>query len=257
MRMRAGGCALLLGTVVLVLQGCSRERIDWKSAEAADTIQAYNRFLERHPDSELAPQARARMAQLTEDRDWQRAVAANTVAAYEQFLSRHAAGKWAEEARIRIESFALEGNPSPLSLKDAALDVTPAPTSVKASTLAQPGERAAASPVVQPASPPPGPPAAAQAASVGQSAPASAASGFGIQLGAFSTQAAALGEWKRLQASFARELGGLTGNTVRVQTNAGTLYRLQSPVGDEARARGICAALVRQKQPCVVVLPKS
>ena len=54
-----------------LIAGCSRERIDWKSAEAADTQEAYDHFLERHPDSELATQARARIAQLAEDKDWQ------------------------------------------------------------------------------------------------------------------------------------------------------------------------------------------
>jgi cell division septation protein DedD len=255
--MRAAGGAGLLGlTALLLIAGCSRERIDWKSAEAADTIQSYNRFLERHPDSELAPQARARMAQLTEDKDWQRAVAANTVAAYEAFLQRHSAGKWAEEARIRIESFALEGNPSPLEVRNAEADAAPSPASTPPPTSAA----AAVKPITvaesrQP-TPPPQPAAQATRTATANS-DSDAIRGFGIQLGAFSTQSAALNEWKRLEATYSRELRGLRPHAVRAQTAAGTLFRLQSPVEDETRARAICAALVKRRQPCVVVLPRS
>jgi outer membrane murein-binding lipoprotein Lpp len=72
--------AVLLATAMLA--ACSREKIDWKSAEAADTVESYDHFLDRHPDGELATQARARVAQLNEDRDWKRAAAADTVDAY-------------------------------------------------------------------------------------------------------------------------------------------------------------------------------
>src|SRR5256885_12283889 len=46
---------------------------DWRSAEAADTSEAYAGFVEQHPDSELTAQARARLAQLAEERDWAQA----------------------------------------------------------------------------------------------------------------------------------------------------------------------------------------
>src|SRR5258708_35388909 len=67
----AGGVALI--TVLALLAGCSREQQDWRSAEAADTSEAYGGFVEQHPDSELAVQARARLAQLAEERDWTQA----------------------------------------------------------------------------------------------------------------------------------------------------------------------------------------
>jgi cell division protein FtsN len=79
--------------------------------------------------------------------------------------------------------------------------------------------------------------------------------GYGIQLGAFSTQAAALNEWKRLQLAHEAELHGLFAHAVPIDVTSGKLYRLQSPVGDEARARSICASLTMKQTPCVVVLP--
>jgi hypothetical protein len=177
----------------LMLVACSGERRDWRSAEAADTVEAYDQFIERHPESERAEQARARLAQLSEEREWQRASSANTPASYRAFLAQHPNGKWAGEARIRLESFAL------------------------------------------------GPPS--------ETPPAS--EGFGIQLGAFSTEAAARAEWEKLATRHGAVLGGLIPQVAR----AASLYRLQANVGTEADARGICAALTQASQPCVVVLP--
>ena len=265
-RTRALAGAALAGLVVVTLvAGCSREKIDWKSAESADSVEAYDKFIERHPDSELATQARARVAQLQEERDWKVATGTDTADGYKDFLAKHPEGKWAEEARIRVESAGLEPNPSPL-----ALNKEPAPATAGA---AAPGEAAVPPPAASnpvPASKPsptvaapqpsnvhaPSAPAATatQPASAGAPAPSS---GYGIQLGAFGTQDAALTAWKRLQVTYDDQLHGLFAHAVPVQTASGRLFRLQAPVGAEPRARSICAALAQKSQPCVVVLPDS
>jgi hypothetical protein len=299
MKMRTLTAAVLVVVSVTLVAGCSRERIDWKSAEAADTQESYNHFLQLHPDSALATQARTRLAQLAEDKDWKRASTADTADAYRQFLEQHPNGKWAEEARIRMENFSLDSNPSPASV--AAGSGAPASTvqqsasaNAGASQMAQPGEAASARVDVPPpnAAPPPGPPskpapvasagsAAHPAPTVANTAPKPSASpsppkqtvttgpaskpvttastdsssSYGIQLGAFSTHAAALNAWKRLQVTHDAELHGLFAHAVPVDVASGKLYRLQSPVGDEARARSICASLTKKQTPCVVVLP--
>ena len=299
MKVRALTGAVLVGVVsVTLVAGCSRERIDWKSAEAADTQESYNHFLERHPDSALATQARARLTQLAEEKDWQRASAADTADAYKQFLVQHPSGKWAEEARIRVENFSLDSNPSPVAMADTSGTTTPVATTEpaqRAASAATPGEAAQPGESAQRAVPaarndessqraalPPGPsskpapvaskpiaatksvatpPPPKQAITTGPpSKPVTTAStdesgGYGIQLGAFSTQAAALGEWKRLQSAHDAELHGLFAHAVPVQVTSGKLFRLQSPIGDEARARAICASLTKHQTPCVVVLP--
>ena len=47
---------------LFLLAACSREQQDWRSAEAADSVESYGQFLDHHPDSELATQARTRVA---------------------------------------------------------------------------------------------------------------------------------------------------------------------------------------------------
>jgi len=107
---RAGKLAMqaaVLAASVAGLVACSREQQDWRSAEASDTVEAYGEFLKDHPSSELVKQARARFAQLSEDRAWTQAGGADTVDAYKQFLAQYPNGKWSQEARIRVENFEL------------------------------------------------------------------------------------------------------------------------------------------------------
>ena len=111
----AAPAAAVAATLVVALGGlaaCSREQQDWRSAEAADSVEAYSEFLKDHPDSELVRQARARLTQVSEDRAWTQAGTADTVDAYKQFLAQYPNGKWAQEAHIRVENFELGAAPS-------------------------------------------------------------------------------------------------------------------------------------------------
>src|SRR6267378_2221430 len=243
---RAGGVALI-AVLATLAAGCSREQQDWRSAEAADTREAYGRFVEQHPDSELAAQARARLAQIAEERDWVEAGTVATAEAYRAFLGQHPSGKWSEEARIRIEAFALGSAPrlaprTPAQPGGAAQG----PSGVRALQLAT----ATAPPTVHDAKP-----AAAQLlrAEPVARAPANA---YGVQLGAFGSEASADREWRRLQGRFGAQLGGLAPRIVAASNNtSGQLYRLQAPAAGEAQARALCDSLREQSQSCVPVLP--
>lgn len=240
--------------------GCSHEQQDWHSAEAADTAEAYTHFLEQHADSELAKQARAHIALLEEERDWKRTDDIATVDAYRKFLAQHPAGKWAEEARIRIEGFSLGSAPhAPRQGTVAA-----GRTGVRALQLAT--GNAAPAPAAPAAAAPEEPRLAVAPADRAQTAPASeetraiattaVGSGYGIQLGAFGSQASADHEWQRLQGRFGAQLHGKSPRIVVASTGSGSLYRLQAPAAGEAEARALCDSLKEQAQACVPVLPR-
>jgi SPOR domain len=276
-----------LGIAMLLLgAACSREQQDWRSAEAADSIEAYENFVQRHPDSELSTQARARVTQLGEDRDWQQAGSADTAVAYRQFITQHPNGKWTQEARIRIENFSLAAQPADRggSAKAKSSAVTPdvsagksgsgsadpdaATPAAKTAPAIGTGAAATAPPAVAspPVSPPAGPPAAAtppvQAVVAGSQSPAAAspatgsAGGFGIQLGAFGSEAAANSEWQALSGRYS-ELKGLSPHIVAAQAGSARVFRLQAAVGDEARARSLCTSLKQRSQACIPVAPRS
>jgi cell division septation protein DedD len=249
---------------LLCLPACSREQQDWRSAEAADTAEGYGQFLERHPESELATQARTRVAQLSEDREWQRAGSADTADAYRQFLAQHPNGKWAQEARIRIENFSLggpeagEASPvgSPRSGSAEPASTVGPPRSEDGPAVAPAATRlaSATSQTTRTEQPSGAVPAASSAAQLTSAAPAPVM-GYGVQLGAFSSEGAATHEWQQLTGRFGTELRGLSPHVVTANTATGHIFRLQAQVTDESRARAICDSLKKQSQPCVPVLP--
>jgi SPOR domain len=310
------GRLVLIAILAGLAAGCSREQQDWRSAEGADTSEAWAVFIEQHPDSELVPEARARIAQLAEERDWQHATSIATADAYRAFVAAHPRGKLSEQARIRIEAFALGSAPRIAPQTPAEAAAAPATGGVRALelvTAAAPSSPPAAADttVAQPmlaapgeaAEPPPPPhdtagevaqplPAAAEttggpaqplpavaetAAGSAQPMPASAETagepaqplpvardptggfaqgGYGVQLGAFGSEASAGREWQRLQERFGAQLGGLSPRIVLASSNSGQFYRLQAAAAGEAQARAICDSLREQAQACVPVLPR-
>lgn len=220
--MYTGTLVTLVALSLLALTGCSREKSDWRSAQAADSPESYQQFVDEHPDSSHVATARERLQQLAEDKDWRAAAATDTRQAYEQFFAQHPAGKWAKEAQVRIEGFNAKGG-------DA---------------VALPGDAAT-----------PAAPVAGDGASIPDAAPPAIHSGFGVQLGAFSSAERANEEWTKLQASAAGMLDGLSPRVVVGEASGKTLYRLQAEVRDEAQARAICGGLKVAKKPCVPVIP--
>jgi cell division septation protein DedD len=245
----------------MLLAGCSRERADWRSAQAADTSEAYQEFLRQHPSSNDAVQAQARIKQLAEDRDWQSASTTDTRDAYQQFLAQHADSKWAQEARIRIENFAQGGNTGSAA---AAASAAPSPSAAPPPSAA-PSSPAAPPPAgSEPTKPPVGrvtgekatsPLAAASAAKSSRHKAAAAAGGGShyVQLGAFRSKTRAQAQWKRLAARFPAQLKSLTPRYVAGKSKGKSIYRLQVGVASGARAAELCTALKKRSQPCVPV----
>jgi cell division septation protein DedD len=209
----------LFAIPLLALSACSREKSDWRSAQAADSPESYEQFLAAHPDSTLAATARERLAQLAEEKDWRAAAGSDTPEAYQQFLAQHGTGKWAKEAQVRLDNFAASTTPPGAN-----------------STPPSSGEGAVLPDAAQPSPP--------------------TDTGYGVQLGAFSSAERANEEWKKLQADAAGLLDGLAPRVVVGESQGKTLYRLQAEVRDEAQARAICGGLKVANKPCVPVIPR-
>lgn len=74
-----------------------------------------------------------------------------------------------------------------------------------------------------------------------------------VQLGAFSSRAHAESQWKRLSASFSRELGSLTPRYVVGKSHSGGVVRLQVAVDSRAQGKVLCEKLKAHAQSCVIV----
>jgi cell division septation protein DedD len=224
---------------LLLFSACSHESADWKSASTADTIEAYQHFLQQYPKASNAAAAQARLKALSEDRDWQSAAATDTRVAYEQFLAQHGDSKWAQEARIRIENFAQgtgPGGSSTAATADANANLVP-PTAAPPASKAPAGKSSAKG----------------SAPTKVASAPVTSGSSHYVQLGAFSTKARAQSEWKQVSTRFPNEFKSLKPDYVEGTSKHGTVYRLRVPVSSVAAAKGLCGTLKKHSQLCVPV----
>jgi cell division septation protein DedD len=235
MRVARGVVIFVSGVLLACLAACSHEARDWHSAQAANTIEAYQQFLSQHPQGAHTADAQTLIAELTETRDWQRASTTDTADAYRQFLAQHPQGKNAQEARIRLENFGLNASAStgapaatavPGVSPPATAPVTPAPAPKTASV----------------------PPAAAPA-------PGPSGGQYAVQLGAFSSHAKAQAQWQRLSAHFAHEFNGSTPDIERGKSGGHHVFRLKVKGLTEAHAKSICAALRKHSQACIVGHP--
>jgi cell division septation protein DedD len=222
-----GICLIAMTLSLLVLTACSREGADWKSATTADTLEAYQQFLQQHPNAGNASAARDRLKALTEDRDWQAAAATDTRAAYQQFIAQHADSKWAQEARIRIENFAQAAGSATTTTAGAPAAGASAPSATASPANSSPQRT---------------PPARV----------AGAPTNF-VQLGAFHSKERAQSQWKQLAAKFPAELKSLKPDYVQGPSKHGTVYRLRVPVSSVAAAKGLCGTLKKHSQLCVPV----
>ena len=220
--------SIFLALVVLVALGGCGELQDWRSAQRADTLEAYESFVERYPQSQYVPVAQRRLADLVEQRDWLIATESDTAAGYRAFIDTHPKGRWTREARVRLQNFlttpgvlgpaALEpAEPPPAMLPEEPVntEVTdPAPT-----TLVEPA------PVTH-----------------------------RIQLGAFSSREIALEAWREARTRHT-ELQGLVSQVIVGSNGQVDIYRLQASVVSEERAREVCRVLTGAGQGCVYVPP--
>jgi cell division septation protein DedD len=222
------GVIFVSGILLAALGACSHESRDWHSAQAANTIEAYQQFLTEHPQSAHTADAQAQIAELTEARDWQRASGTDTADAYRQFLAQHPQGKNAQEARIRLENFGLNAS--------------------KAAAAAGGATAPAATPSAAPAPP------AAPAMPASAAAPAGAGQ-YSVQLGAFSSHAKAQTHWRYLSTHFTHEFAGSTPDIERGKSAGHHVFRLKVKGLTEGHAKATCAALRKHAEACVLGRP--
>ena len=218
--------ALLLGSAVL-LAACTAENDDWRAAQAADTSLAYSHFASQHPDSSHAAEARSRAAA--------RAAAEAVVASS------------AEPTAASVVP--------PVAVPQAIAPATAPSPPQAAPPQASPPQAAPAQ-----AAPPPAAAVTAPAAVVKPPAPASRpaankAAGFGVQIGAFSTQDKAEAQWRLIQQRHRRELAGASHQIAAGKAGSRTVYRLKLPQPSQAAAKDLCRRLSAAGQPCVVYHP--
>lgn len=243
------GASLPLLLLAALLAGCG-ELQDWRSTQRADTLEAYEAFIESHPQSQYVPVAQRRLADLLEQRDWLIATESDTAEGYRAFINNHPKGRWTREARVRLQNFlSTPGVIGPAAIEPYESAPPPAmlPAEPEAPAVEEQSDTAPrmdAAPRVDAAPP----------ADAARRADAAAPVSHRIQLGAYSSRDVALEAWRTARAKHV-ELQGLVSQVVAGSNAQGAVFRLQASVASEERAREVCRVLVAGGQGCVYVPP--
>lgn len=108
----------------------------WTQAQASNTLEGYEAFIEAYQDSDEAELARTEITKLLEaqDRDaWQRARAANTKAAYDAYLTNQSNGAFRDNAQTEINAITKRENDRKVAV---AADRTAWETALRTNTVA-------------------------------------------------------------------------------------------------------------------------
>jgi ankyrin repeat protein/outer membrane protein assembly factor BamD (BamD/ComL family) len=99
----------MLTIVILIgLFGCATTKRDWQEANRQGTIEAFEKFLQKHPSTEQANDARRLLPEMRADEDWSQVKVTNTIDAYEEFISKYPRSKHIKQAGNAMESLRFE-----------------------------------------------------------------------------------------------------------------------------------------------------
>lgn len=209
--------AAFVACACLVLAGCGTPQYDWNKTLAANTVAAYQTFLNNHGRSKYAGDARGRLLGLKDDQAWSLAQATNTIDGYHDYLRAEGGGIHAPDAQYKIT--ALERARAWKSLpNDASAD------SLQAFLQKYP-----------------------QGLESNEARRKLSALDYRVQLAVAGTKSTAERERAQLQSRFGKLVHGIV---VIAPASPHTIYRVTSAPMSQADANSACAALERSHQSC-------
>jgi Tetratricopeptide repeat len=96
-----------------MLSACGTMGKKWDETKNADTIEAYQQFIDEYPDSKYRYEARKNIESLK----WESAKTKNTIQAYKDFLRRYPRSTYKKEAASRLEDLRWEKVKAAKSIK--------------------------------------------------------------------------------------------------------------------------------------------
>jgi hypothetical protein len=95
------GIVLLLAIIVC---SCNTIERDWDIALTINTVDSYEEFIKKYPESDFTNEAKTKVEYL----EWEKAVQQNVIAVYEKFMTKYPESAYINEAKEKIESLEWE-----------------------------------------------------------------------------------------------------------------------------------------------------
>jgi hypothetical protein len=98
----------LISMISLLFLSCKAEKRDWEVANKDGSIQAYQKFIEKHPNSPFVSNATKKIEEIKEKVDWEEATQKNTIQKYQEFIKSHPESVYVSEAKEKSRSRIVE-----------------------------------------------------------------------------------------------------------------------------------------------------
>jgi hypothetical protein len=204
----------------VLLSACNTAENDWNKAAAANSLAAYQAFLQEHGSDKHADNARGRMLALQDEQAWSTARAANTVEAYDGYLKMEGGGVHAQQAQYYLT--ALHRAADWQAIKDDA-----SVAELQAFLQKYP-----------------------QGLEANQARAKLKDLDYRVELADARSKASAEHKRAQLQARFGKVLHDIV---VLAPGGSGTLFRVTSGPMSQATANSACATLERARQSCKLI----
>jgi hypothetical protein len=87
---------MLFIAMVLFLISCSQDKKEWKNTLSIDSIQVYEKFIDKYPGSVYVDSANYRI--------WTKVKAIDSIKTYEKYLNKYPSGAYADSAKNRLNN---------------------------------------------------------------------------------------------------------------------------------------------------------
>jgi len=244
--------ATLLIAVALIA-GCDTRQQDWEEARQADSLSAYQEFLEQYPDGEHADTARQRIAEIREQDAWETAHERDTREAYQAFVDEYPESTHAAQASSRINELERAASWSRLQdsrdISELETFVRRYPDSEEANVARERIEQLEAE---QQAEARAREEAEARARAEAEAAEVAATGGFRVQLAAFRSENQARSAAQQIESRHESLLQGIEIEILPPDQRS-SFYRLRTSLLAADAARNLCSNLQAEGQDCLVI----
>ncbi|MFU8833248.1 MAG: SPOR domain-containing protein [Wenzhouxiangella sp.] len=238
---------------VAMIAGCDTRQRDWEEARQADSLSAYQEFLEQYPDGEHADTARQRISEIREQDAWETARERDTVEAYQAFVDEYPDSTHAAQASSRISE--LERTESWSRLQDSrdiselTAFVQRYPDSEEADRARERIEQLEAELQAEVRA---REEAEARAREEAEAAELAAAGGYRVQLAAFRAEDRARSAAQQIESRHESLLQDI-GIEILSPDQRSSFFRLVTSRLTADAARNLCTSLKDQGQDCLVI----
>ena len=89
---------------LLLVISCNNTKKEWKKTQQQNTVEAYQEFVEKHPNTEFMQEAKGKIEKL----EWERAISKNTISSYHNFSKKYPESFLLTEAKDSIAKLEFE-----------------------------------------------------------------------------------------------------------------------------------------------------